>query len=75
MWNEEEEAVVPVMLDAETVAHYERRAWVAGRTWEEQIIYELSVNRGLVLPDVGDREAVQRVNCLRRSREHRILHG
>lgn len=63
------------VLDANTIAHYERRAMAAGRSWLEQICYELAVNRGLVLPDHGDREAMQRANLLRRIREHRILHG
>ena len=72
--NADAEAIA-AMLNTDTVAHYERRAQAAGRTWIEQIIYELSVNRGLVLPDDGDREATQRANFLRRSRERRILHG
>ena len=66
---------IAAMLDGETVAHYEARAQAAGRTWLEQIVYELSVNRGMVLPDPGDREVRQRINLLCRSREHRILHG
>ena len=66
---------VRMMLDTNTVEHYESRAKTAGRSWDEQIVYELLVNRGLVQPDVGDYEAAQRASLLRRVSDRRMLHG
>ena len=71
----EDDKIIHVDLDDETVAHYERRAEAAGRTLEAQIHYELEVNHGLALPDVGDVEATQRRQIFRRISTRRILQG
>jgi hypothetical protein len=55
--------------------HYAHRAHAAGRTFEEQIIYELSVNHGLTVPDPGDTEATQRGFLFRGIFERHLLHG
>lgn len=57
--NEPEENLTraEIELDKETIEHYEARAAAAGRTLNDQIIYELNVHRGLVEPDPGDLEA------------------
>lgn len=73
--NDEEEVFIPVNLDADTVAHYGRRAQAAGRTLEEQILYELEVNHRFRLPDPGDTEAAHRRNLFQRIHQRRILHG
>jgi len=47
----EDEVLVRIGLDEETVAHDERRAEVAGRTLGKQLRYELEVAHGFILPD------------------------
>jgi hypothetical protein len=56
---------IAIHLDSETLAHYQGRANQAGRTLEEQLIYELSVNHGLAAPDIGDHEALERARVWR----------
>lgn len=73
--DENEEELVNVTLDAETLAHYEARAHASGRTLEEQILYEFKVNRGDTVPDPGDAEATQRGQLFRRMHSGRILQG
>ncbi|MCI0426910.1 MAG: hypothetical protein L0Z46_02695 [Nitrospiraceae bacterium] len=71
----EDDKLIHVDLDEETVAHYERRSEAAGRTLEAQLLYELEVNHGLALPDPGDVEATQRGQIFRRISTRRILQG
>ena len=73
--NRENERLVQFTLDEETVAHYQQRAEAAGRTLEEQIIYELNVGHGLAVPDPGDSEATQRSQIFRRMSKGRMLQG
>lgn len=71
----EDDKLIHVDLDDETVAHYARRAEAAGRTLNAQLIYELSVNHSRAVPDVGDVEATQRGQIFRRIFKGRILQG
>lgn len=71
----EDDKLIWVTLDDETVAHYARRAEAAGRTLEKQILYELKVSHGLTVPDPGDVEATQRGQLFRRMSRGRILQG
>ena len=71
----EDEKLIHIDLDEETVAHYEQRAEAAGRTLEAQIRYELAVNHGFTVPDFGDVEATQRGQIFRRMSKGRILQG
>jgi hypothetical protein len=71
----EDEKLVHVTLDAETMAHYEQRAESAGRTLEEQLRYEIEVNHGATMPAPGDAEATQRGQLFRRMFSGRILQG
>ena len=73
--DDNEEELVNVTLDAETLAHYEARAQASGRTLEAQIRYELEVNHGGTVPDPGDAEATQRGQLFRRMFRGRILQG
>ena len=76
MTNDREDAtLVRVDLDAKAVAHYARRAAAAGRTLEEQILYELKVDHGFTVPDPGDVEATQRGHMFQRMVRGRILQG
>jgi len=70
-----DDVFVRVDLDAQTMAHYERRAQAAGRTLDEQLVYELEVNHGLRVPDPGDTEATEWAQLFRRMTTHRVLHG
>ena len=71
----EDEVLVRIDLDEETMAHYERRAEAAGLTLEKQLRYELEVNHGFTLPDPGDGEAIRRGQLFRRMYQERILRG
>lgn len=71
----EDEPLVQCTLDEETVAHYAQRAEAAGRTFEAQILYELQVDHGFTVPDLGDVEATQRSHVVRRMVQGRILQG
>ncbi|MEO5631440.1 MAG: hypothetical protein ABIQ24_07510 [Nitrospiraceae bacterium] len=71
----EDDKLVWVTLNEESLAHYETRAHDAGRTVEAQLRYELEVGLGLTVPDPGDREATQRGQLYRRIRQRRILQG
>jgi len=71
----EDEALVEFTLDAQTVAHYARRAEAAGRTFEAQILYELTVDHGFTVHDPGDTEATQQGQFFRRMVQRRILQG
>lgn len=62
-------------MDEETERFYRERAIKAGRTFEEQILYELRVNHRLCLPDPGDEEATQRAALLHRMRTGNIQRG
>ena len=71
----DDEVLVHVTLDEETVAHYEQRAESAGRTLEAQLGYELEVAHGVTMPDPGDGEATQRGQLFRRMSKGRTLQG
>jgi hypothetical protein len=71
----EDDKIISVTLDEETMAHYEQRAESAGRTLAEQIRYELEVIHGSAVPDPGDREATQHGQLFRRMVQGRILQG
>lgn len=73
--DQEDDKLIHVDLDEETVAHYEQRSEAAGRTLEAQIRDELAVNHGFTVPDVGDVEATQRGQIFRRIFKGRILQG
>jgi hypothetical protein len=70
-----DEHVGHLMLDAEAVAHYQRRAEPSGRTLEAQLGDELAVLRGHTRPDSGDTEAAQFVQMIRRMHSGRMLRG
>lgn len=71
----DDDVLVHVTLDEETLAHYDQRAEAAGRTLGAQLRYELEVVHGGALPDPGDREATQRGQLFRRMSTGRILQG
>ena len=71
----EDDKLVWVTLNEETLARYERRADAAGRTVEEQIRYHVKVCLGLSVPDPGDRDATQSAQLHRRIRQRRLLWG
>ena len=71
----EDEQLVRFTLDEATAAHYAQRAAAAGRTLEEQILYELKVDHGFTAPDPGDSEATQRGQLFRRMFKGRVLQG
>lgn len=73
--NREDDKLVWVTLNAETVARYERKAKAAGRTVEQQIRYHVEVCFGLTVPDPGDREGTQHAQLHRRIRQRRCLWG
>ena len=66
---------VEAELDQESYEHFANRAERAGRTLEEQIVYELQVNRGLRPPDPGDDEAGDRRRLFQRMFTQRPLKG
>ena len=71
----EDDKLVWVTLNEETVARYERNAKAAGRTVEKQIRYHVEVCFGLTVPDPGDRAATQCAQLHRRIRQRRLLWG
>jgi hypothetical protein len=73
--NRDDEVLLYVTLNAETMAHYAQRAAAVGRTVEDQLRYELKVHLGLALPDPGDRAATQHGQLFRRMSQGRILQG
>jgi hypothetical protein len=71
----EDDKLVRVTLDEETLARYARRAEAAGRTVEAQLRYELEVCLGLTLPDPGGRAATQHSQLYRRMFARTPLNG
>jgi len=71
----EDDKLVWVTLNEETLAYYETCGHAAGRTLEKQILYAVEVCLGLTVPDPGDREATQRGQLYRRIRQRRLLWG
>lgn len=71
----EDDKLVWVTLNEETLARLQRRADTADRTLERQMRYEVEVMLGLTVPDPGDREATQHAQLHRRIRQRRLLWG
>lgn len=69
------ENVFDLELDEEAHDHYAARAAAAGQTLDQQIVYELSIHRGLGRPDPGDEEAGQRGRLFERIFNKRPLLG